>query len=90
MTEGHHQEWSLRLNLIQHGKNSPGPIIVRIGRLIDSMGGGAWPFLVGGVSCLVNFVDERDLSLLNSVKYDSYLITSLRDFACLTQGSLRQ
>ncbi|KAM3715059.1 4-hydroxy-3-methylbut-2-en-1-yl diphosphate synthase (flavodoxin) [Dirofilaria immitis] len=25
LTEGHHQEWSLRLNLTQHGKNSPGP-----------------------------------------------------------------
>jgi hypothetical protein len=29
---------------------------------LDSMGGGAWPFLVGGVICLVNFVNERDLS----------------------------
>ena len=38
--------------------------------------GGAWPFLVGGLICLVNSVNERDLSLLNSVKYDSYLITS--------------
>ena len=34
------------------------------------MGGGAWPFLVGGVICLVNSVNERDLILLNS---DSYL-----------------
>jgi hypothetical protein len=42
---------------------------VRIDRLkifLDSMGGGAWPFLVGGVICLVNSVNERDLSLLNS------------------------
>ena len=31
------------------------------------MGGGAWPFLVGGVICLVNSVNERDLNLLNSV-----------------------
>ena len=30
------------------------------------MGGGAWPFLVGGVICLVNSVNERDLFLLNS------------------------
>ena len=30
------------------------------------MGGGAWPFLVGGVICLVNSVNERDLDLLNS------------------------
>ena len=34
--------------------------------LLDSMGGGAWPFLVGGVVCLVNFVNERDLDLLNN------------------------
>ncbi len=33
---------------------------------LDSMGGGAWPFLVGGVICLVNSVNERDRSLLNS------------------------
>ncbi len=42
---------------------------MRIDRLkifLDSMGGGAWPFLVGGVICLVNSVNERDLSLLNS------------------------
>ena len=31
------------------------------------MGGGAWPFLVGGVICLVNSVNERDPRLLNSV-----------------------
>ena len=30
------------------------------------MGGGAWPFLVGGVICLVNSDNERDLRLLNS------------------------
>ncbi|CAN6462417.1 unnamed protein product [Victoria cruziana] len=30
------------------------------------MGGGAWPFLVGGAICLVNFVNERDLILLTS------------------------
>ena len=30
------------------------------------MGGGAWSFLVGGVICLVNSVNERDLDLLNS------------------------
>ena len=33
---------------------------------LDSMGSGAWPFLVGGVICLVNSVNERDLSLLTS------------------------
>ena len=30
------------------------------------MGCGAWPFLVGGVICLVNSDNERDLNLLNS------------------------
>jgi hypothetical protein len=30
------------------------------------MKGGAWPFLVGGVICLVNSVNERDLDLLTS------------------------
>ena len=51
--------------------NLPGPDIIRIDGCIvflDYMGGGAWPFLVGGVICLVNFVNERDLSLLS--KYE--------------------
>ena len=30
------------------------------------MGGGAWPFLVGGLPCQVDSGNERDLSLLNS------------------------
>lgn len=36
---------------------------MRIDRLkifLDSMGGGAWPFLVGGVDRLVDSVNERD------------------------------
>ncbi len=33
------------------------------------MGGGAWPFLVGGVICLVNSDNERDLNLLTSRAY---------------------
>ena len=32
------------------------------------MGGGAWPFLVGGAICLVNSDNERDSSLLNRPK----------------------
>ena len=31
------------------------------------MGVGAWPFLVGGVICLVNSVNERDPDMLTSV-----------------------
>jgi hypothetical protein len=30
------------------------------------VGGGAWPFLVGGAICLVNSDNERDSSLLTS------------------------
>ena len=33
------------------------------------MGGGAWPFLVGGGICLVNSDNERDSVLLNSVYF---------------------
>ena len=40
------------------------------------MGGGAWPFLVGGVICMVNTVNERDRTLPHCAKSDSHLITS--------------
>ena len=40
------------------------------------MGGGAWPFLVGGVICLVNSDNERNLSLLNS--FSSFINSLLR------------
>ena len=33
------------------------------------MVGGAWPFLVGGVICLVNSVNERDLGVLARRQY---------------------
>ena len=45
------------------------------------MGGGAWPFLVGGVICLVNSVNERDLNLLNSGAF-------LRKCGSLLRGTL--
>jgi hypothetical protein len=41
------------------------------------MGGGAWPFLVGGVICLVNSDNERDLYQLNSNINDLLLIDIL-------------
>ncbi len=50
---------------------------MRIDRLkifLDSLGGGAWPFLVGGVICLVNSDNERDLSLLNSCTNSSEFV----------------
>ena len=40
---------------------------MRIDRLkifLDSMGGGAWPFLVGGVICQVKSGNKRDFGLL--------------------------
>ena len=43
------------------------------------MGGGAWPFLVGGVICLVNSDNERDLNLLNSD-------ANLRSYANFLEG----
>ena len=42
----------------------PGPDIGRIDRLkffLDSISGGAWPSSVGGVICLLNCDNERDL-----------------------------
>ncbi len=69
------------------------------------MGGGAWPFLVGGVICLVNSVNERDLDLLNScansvlranssgeVREPSTFAKDFLEglFASLANGSLRQ
>ncbi len=45
--------------------------IDRLKTFFNSVGGGAWPFLVGGVICLVNSVNERDLDLLNSLLNDS-------------------
>jgi hypothetical protein len=68
LTEGHHQEWSLRLNLTQHGKPHQARTpegLTDWELFLDSVGGGAWPFLVGGAICLVNSDNERDSSLLN-------------------------
>ena len=39
------------------------------------MGGGAWPFLVGGVICLVYSDNERDLNLLTSTNHASCMIS---------------
>src|SRR3954451_4747011 len=44
------------------------------------MGGGAWPFLVGGVICLLNCDNERDLDLLNSQLDICWAPASERDF----------
>ena len=88
LTEGHHQEWSLRLNLTQHGKTYQ--VQTKVGLtdwelFLDVLGGGAWPFLVGGVICLVYFDNERDLNLLNSNMYlriYEYFLEGLCGFNC--------
>ena len=43
-----------------------GGVLVCHGSLVLSISSGAWPFLVGGLICLVTFAPERDLNLLNS------------------------
>ena len=58
-----HQRWSLRFNLTQHGETYQvqtwwGLTVWK--HFLDFMGGGAWPFLVGGVICLVDSDNERD------------------------------
>jgi hypothetical protein len=42
--------------------------------------GGAWPFLVGGVICLVNSDNERDSSLLNSTLIPWLFLKVVSDF----------
>jgi hypothetical protein len=49
------------------------------------MGGGAWPFLVGGVICLVNSVNERDLSLLNSPANSEFALGFLEGLLAYSQ-----
>ena len=48
------------------------------------MKGGAWPFLVGGVICLVNSVNERDLDLLTSHSKPGLLADLLRGTICVS------
>ena len=53
------------------------------------MGGGAWPFLVGGVICLVNSVNERDPCLLNSVCNSLYCRNFLERLSVTNGRKLR-
>ena len=41
------------------------------------MGGGAWSFVVRGAICLINFDNERDSGLLNSLKFEGTFISRL-------------
>ena len=69
---GHHKAWSLRLNLTQRRKTyqfrTQGGLTEHL-LFLDSMDGGAWPLLVGGLPCQVNSGNERDLQLLFSGIY---------------------
>ena len=54
------------LNLTQHGKTYQAQTLEGLtdqGLFLDLVDGGAWPFLVGGVICLVNSDNERDSHL---------------------------
>ena len=52
------------------------------------MGGGAWPFLVGGAICLVNSDNERDSSLLNSSLILSVNVNFLEGLVTLSHTRL--
>ena len=47
------------------------------------MKGGAWPFLVGGVICLINFDNERDLDLLTSPDIYHFCVCLLKLPVCV-------
>lgn len=49
-------------------ETSPGLDTDRIYRLraLDSIGGGAWPFLAGGTICMVNSYNKQDSGMLTS------------------------
>ena len=52
------------------------------------MGGGAWPFLVGGVICLVNSDNERDSVLLNRFSLSIGLNFFLEGLAIISRTRL--
>ena len=50
------------------------------------MGGCAWSLLVGGVICLVNDVNERDLNLLNSYAKSGFVANFLEGMLVFNQS----
>jgi hypothetical protein len=88
-----HQRWSLRFNLTQHGETYQvqtwwGLTVWK--HFLDFMGGGAWPFLVGGVICLVDSDNERDGGSLLVARVLRLCVTSLLDNLVLPRGSAPQ
>jgi hypothetical protein len=57
---------------------------------LDLEGGGAWPFLVGGVICLVNSVNERDLVVVVGKGQLCWLLLSHPDTRWGAEGRSRQ
>ena len=53
------------------------------------MGGAAWLFLVGGVICLVNSVNQRDLDLLTSLTMLLLCDRLLRGTLCAQHEEVR-
>ena len=61
--KGYHQEFSLRLKWTQHGTSHQVQTwqgLTDRWLFLDSMGGGAWLFSVGGLTSLADSVNERD------------------------------
>ena len=50
------------------------------------MGGGAWPFLVGGVICQVNSVNEQDVNQINSNTTLKFQLTFLEGLLLFNQS----
>ena len=50
------------------------------------MSGGAWPFLVGGVICLVNSINEQDVNQLNSNTILKLRLTFLNELLLFNQS----
>ena len=69
----------MRLNLTQHGKSYQYQTLkwlTVVPLLFDSLDGGAWPFWVDGLLCLVNSANERDPFLIRWVQCESFLTYS--------------
>jgi hypothetical protein len=63
LTEGHTSCGICGLIELNAGKLTEAKDTKRIDELeafLDNVGGGAWPFLVGGVICQFNYDNERD------------------------------
>ena len=73
LTEGHHQKWSVRLNLTQRRKSYQFQTMAGLTEHFhDFLDSGAWPFLVGGAICLVYSVNERDFGFEGARPHEAW------------------